>query len=394
MVLLGTVTSSSGYKGDWVPYQLKEVTVGRYFKGGSGQTQTVKELGGELGDGTSVWVEDQPELSVGTTYLLFLSYGEDGWLYVVGGPQGAMPVREGVAENAVAALKVTDSGLVPVQAEDVRATGFQNRTQAMVNEPTEMEIDCFNNGTRNGFYTFNVAFKGISGEAEGISSEQKVGSFVWRSQPTYSPFVEVFYHNFTLSGSYNVSVDGIPFGSVDVVDPEPRLSLSWVSFPSYSLPSDLTVDMPITIRVGPIRPDQAGEYRAIAVVSPRTDGIEPFYASYASYSADRDWFTFNFVVREPGNYTVTIWQGGERQLTSKLSVYPQISLSNSPADPSSAAQLAEAARRAAQQASSTQADQDSTSAQSGSAWSSPWLVLPIVAVLALTAWFVFRVARR
>ncbi len=395
-IALGKVTGSTNHADGGTAYQLREVAIERYYKGERGQTLIVKELGGDLGGGISEWVEDQPELSVGITYLLFLEEGGNGYSYVVGGPQGAMPVRDGVAEGLMATLRVTDSGLVPVQAESVIVTGFQNRTRAIVNMPAEMEIDCVNAGTMGGFWTFNVTFEGISGEAAGVISEQNVSEFVGMTGPDH-PFPAVFYHNFTAPGRYKVSVDGSRFGLVNVAGPSSQLSLSWADFSSEMIfMSDvLFEDVPITMYVGPIPSNQTGDYLAVAVISPLTEGIEPFYTSWSPYPRESNWFTFHFVVEEPGDYMVTVWQGGVKQLTQNMTVGAFSSTGGGVLlDPGTAAQAAEAAERTARQANSTQADRDSTPAQSGSARSSSWLVLSIVAVLALTEWFILRVVRR
>jgi hypothetical protein len=347
LILLGKVTGSTSHIGTdssigVIPYLLRNVTVEHYYKGDGPTSIEVKELGGSLGGGGSVWVEDQPELSIGTTYVLFLREGDDGFNYVFGGPQGALPVVDGVAKNFAYMLRVTDLGLIPFPAENVRVNDFQNRTYPIANDPAALEIH-FDEGVAPGYWTFHVAFAGISGEATGILSKQEVSDFIHGG-----PSFVLFDHNFTAPGDYTVAVDGVSLGTLNVQESRPQVTLSWAVFSSDMF----FVGDPITMRVGSIRSNQTGEYRAISVVTPRVGGVEPFYQSYATYSADSNWFTFHFDLKEAGNYTISVWQGGEKQLTREISVNLPPSTSVGPkarADTSAeAARAAEEAARAAQ----------------------------------------------
>ncbi len=123
-----------------------------------------------------------------------------------------------------------------------------------------------------------------------------------------------------------------------------QLSLRYIEF------SDdiFFVGEPITMRVGPIRSNQTGEYKAVAVVTPQIGGVEPSCESSASYSKDSNWFTFNFVLRETGNYTITIWQGGVKQLTREISVGSNTSTGGGATPNPEAARAAEEAARSPQ----------------------------------------------
>ena len=383
LILLGTVTGSTSQPGtestiDMVPYLLRNVTVERYYKGDGPKSIEVKELGGPLDGGGSVWVEDQPELSIGTTYVLFLRQGDDGLNYVFGGPQGALPVVDGVARNFAYILKVTESGLVPFPAEKVKVNGFQNRTYPIVNDPVELEIH-FDDGAVPGYWTFHVAFTGISGEATGVLSEQEVSDFIHGG-----PSFVLFDHNFTAPGSYTVTIDGVSLGTLDVQDPRPQVTLSWVEFSSGMF----FVGEPITMRVGAIRSNQTGEYRAISVVIPHLEGVEPFYQSYATYSADSNWFTFNFELKEAGNYSITVWQGGEKQLTREISVNPPPSTGGGPANPDTSVEAARAAEEAAR-AAQAQSESPGISPQIDLQW-----IITLLIIVAITAWFLNTIARR
>jgi hypothetical protein len=128
-----------------------------------------------------------------------------------------------------------------------------------------------------------------------------------------------------------------------------QLSLRYIEFP-YDI---FFVGEPITMRVGPIMSNQTGEYKAVAVVTPQIGGVESSYESFASYSKDSNWFTFNFVLREAGNYTIIIWQGGVKQLTREISVCNTTSTGGGATKPDTAvsilaAQTAEEAARSAQ----------------------------------------------
>jgi hypothetical protein len=290
----------------------------------------VKELGGDLGNGNSIWVEDQPELSVGTTYVLFLKADGYGNYYVYGGPEGGLAVVDGVASNSMYTLQVSDSGLIPVPASNVSVTGFHNETYPITNGPTTLEIKV-GGGTKFGYWTFHVTFDGVSGKAKGYVSEDTVSDFVYG----YGSYVS-FSHNFTVPGVYSVIVDGVSCGQLEVKPGGSQMHLTWAEFSS----EPLFVDEPITLRVGSIPSNVTGEYRAVAVVTPRLDEADPYLESYASYSRDSPWFTFNFLMREPGKYTVTIWQIGVKQLARKFMVVNSTSTGGGPLKPDSAASLA------------------------------------------------------
>ncbi len=231
----------------------------------------------------------------------------------------------------------TNSTAAARAAENVKVSGFQNRTYPIVNDPAEMEIR-LNDGATPGYWTFHVSFTGVSGDATGITSKQDVSDFILGG----TSFI-LFDHNFTAPGSYSVAIDEVSLGTMNVKDPRPQVTLSYVDFS----PEEFFGVGSITMRVGPIRSNQTGEYRAIAVITPRLEGVEPFYQSYASYSKDSNWFTFNFELKEVGNYTITVWQGGVKQLTRVISVYPPTSTGGGPANPDTSV---EAARTAAQAA--------------------------------------------
>jgi hypothetical protein len=311
IILLGRVTGSTSKQGsgEILPYQQKHVSVQHYYKGSGSQSLDVKVLGGD-----SMWVEDQPELSIGTTYVLFLWADGHGNYIVYGGPQGALVVSGGVATNFSYKLRVTDSELIPVPASGVSVSSAQNATYPMVHEPADF-ILYVGDVYEPGYWNFHVVFRGVSGLAMGLVSEQEVSDFVYSGSYNHVPFS----HNFTASGTYQVEVDGKVLGEVEVRPPNPQVTLSWAEFSD----TPLHVYEPFTMRVGSI-PNIAGEYRAFAVITPRKSGIEPFDWSYASYRSDSNWFTFHFDVREPGNYTVTIWQGGVMQLTKTMEVLPAL----------------------------------------------------------------------
>jgi len=381
LILLGTVTGTSqGISISTIgvlPCQNRHISVQRYYKGTGPENIDVRELGGSLGGGVDMWVEDQPELQVGATYVLFITM-YDGYYSVLSGPQGALRVEDGVASNFSYTLQVSDSGLTPLKAEGIFVTGVQNRTYPVAKDPADLEIH-IGEITEPGYWTFNTTFTGVSGEAAGRFEEQAVSYFIHAG-----PSFVVFSHNFTALGTYCVAVDGVDFGSVEVRPPQPQLILSWASFNDVWF----AVDEPVTLRVGSIPADMTGEYKAVAVVTPKTEGIEPFYLSYAMYSSDMDWFTFHFIFREAGNYTVSIWQGGVKQLTRSISVGPVTSTGVGVANPYASSEAAEAAEIAARGA------QDREDGGNVPAENIALALVTTLAFLAFSAYLFFRVVRK
>lgn len=117
VVLIGDVLNITTHQGDrGTIYRRVLVEVERYHKNPLNTSQVdIHVLGGVIGN-ISCWVEDQPELEVGETVLVFLAHHpEEHPLYkaegydVVGELQGKFTVAEGVAKNARVTLKLTDS---------------------------------------------------------------------------------------------------------------------------------------------------------------------------------------------------------------------------------------------------------------------------------------------
>ncbi|MGD0804430.1 MAG: hypothetical protein ABSA11_10205 [Candidatus Bathyarchaeia archaeon] len=164
-----------------------------------------------------------------------------------------------------------------------------------------------------------------------------------------------------------------------------QLSLRYIEFSS----DIFFVGEPITMRVGPIRSNQTGEYSATAVITPQIGGVEPFYESYALYSADSNWFTFNFVLGEAGNYLITVWQGGVKQLTREISVYPLSSTSTGggPANPDTSVEIARTAAEAAG-AAQAQSESPGISSQIDVQW-----VFILLIIVASSIWFLNTIVK-
>ena len=168
-----------------------------------------------------------------------------------------------------------------------------------------------------------------------------------------------------------------------------QLSLRYLEFssdPSF-------VGEPITMRVGPIWSNQTGVYSATAVITPQIGGVEALYESYASYSKDSNWFTFNFVLREEGNYTITVWQGGIKQLTREISVGSTTSTGGGAIKPNPEAMRAaeEAARAAGTQSGSSAQTQSEFSAIS-SQIDLRWIIILLI-IVAGSIWFLNTIVR-
>ncbi|MGD0805236.1 MAG: hypothetical protein ABSA11_14320 [Candidatus Bathyarchaeia archaeon] len=105
------------------------------------------------------------------------------------------------------------------------------------------------------------------------------------------------------TGSFPALTASKPVSNATEPSVQPQLSLSYVNFRD-----DIFIaGEPITMRVGPIRSNQTGVYSATAVITAQIGGVESSYESIVSYSRDSNWFTFNFVLGEAGNYSITVW---------------------------------------------------------------------------------------
>ena len=168
-----------------------------------------------------------------------------------------------------------------------------------------------------------------------------------------------------------------------------QLSLRYLEFssdPSF-------VGEPITMRVGPIWSNQTGVYSATAVITPQIGGVESLYESYASYSKDSNWFTFNFVLREAGNYTITVWQGGVKQVSREISVGSTTSTGGGAIKPNpEAMRAAEEAARVAGTQSGPSAQTRSESSSIPSQFNLQWVIVLLI-IVASSVWFLSTIVR-
>jgi len=192
---------------------------------------------------------------------------------------------------------------------------------------------------------------------------RSVGSKSRDGYPLFTLFTGTFAGKSDAAGNTTIGANGEPVpinprihsqGWVipsDTSTTHAQLSLKYIEF------SDdiFIVGEPIMVRVGPIWSNQTGEYKAVAVVTPQIGGAESSYVSNASYSRDSNWFAFNFVLRDVGNYTIAVCQGGVKQLTREISVGSSTSSGGGVAKPNPEAMRAaeEAARAAGTQSRSS-----------------------------------------
>lgn len=106
VVLMGTVSEIRAYpEPGGLVYRIVTMEAERYFKSPLNQSKFYIRIEGGFIGGSSVWVEDQPEINVGEKVLVFLEESDrtmDGnKIYCVSnGYQGKFTVKEGVAKSA------------------------------------------------------------------------------------------------------------------------------------------------------------------------------------------------------------------------------------------------------------------------------------------------------
>jgi len=296
-------------------YHLVRFAVERYYKGDGPQLIEIR-----LEGGPGMWTEDQPNLVVGASYLLFLR-ANNGFIEVYSGLGGAARIEGGVASNGQYAIRVTDSGFVKVPGSHVTPTGFRNNTDLIAHDLAWLVITYDNAGPTPGYWTFHVRFEGMSDEANGVVEYSEPSGFLLFPKEG----VFAFYHNFTASGRYRVSIDGKELCDIDVDVPHTQVPIVGIS-----TTAKLLSDKEITVKANAGKSTVTGELKTTLVVMPPS-GTSVYYSNYTKcYEGYPNEFDFRVVFPEGGDYALTVWQNGVKQLSTTVTVQQAINLGGPP----------------------------------------------------------------
>lgn len=312
LIVLGIVSSVKTVDG---VYQLKEFTVERYFKGDGAFQISIREEGGTLPDGSSLWVEDQPELGLRQRYLLFLRE-TGGTLRVYGGPQGAFSVEGSTAKGHSAYLAITGESLEFIWDPSIRLQKVYCNDAEVVNEPVRFMLEFQSNGGNGGHRLTTLMFRGISGEAAGTTMVKDVLGFA----PANDVGLVHSYQNFTLPGVYRLEVDGTFYCEFNVTSERPTP----FRFTNLTINSPITSGSDFQITLGvEIQDNTVREQRITAVIRPKTRGVDDYNVWYIDQERIIEGsYNISCLVHEPGSYTVSLWVGGVKVLTGSFEALP------------------------------------------------------------------------
>jgi len=327
-IVLGTVTGITHHGTlTGMIYRIVTLSVERFYKNPvDSENLLIRVEGGEIGD-RGVWVEDEPEFSLGERTLVFLAetdqtHDEETVYRVYGCVQGKFIV-EGDTAHAPGGLYLNISGLEfkPMPEGTVVLAELVIPGNRTVYEVIYGSIGFINTGGQGASRNVTVTYRGVQGPCEGYEN----GTTMWVGVGPggYTGFE--LRLNFTLPGVYVAFVDA---------DPATTFTIHEAGYMSggYGF-SDLTFDPPepmvgqmvnVSFRISTTM-DTPSEcyYRLKIRPTEIMEGSDnplsiPMMSSTSPGEATVNWY--NFHPDATGVYKVVVWHRGLRVLEETVTV--------------------------------------------------------------------------
>ena len=327
-VVLGTVTGTThhGMLSGMI-YRIVTLSVESFYKNPlDAETLFIRVEGGELGD-RGVWVEDQPEFSVGERALVFLAETdqthEGETVYRVYGLfQGKFTV-EGDVAHAPDGLYLNISGqeFQPMPEGNVVLAELVIPGNRTVYEVIYGSIGFINTGGQGASRNVTITYRGVQGPCEGYENGTTMGVGVGPGGYTGSEL----RLNFTLPGGYVAFVDAEPATTFTIHE-------AGYMNEGYGF-SDLTFDPPepvagqmvnVSFRVSTTMDTPSECIYMLKILPP--DAMDtwdnplsiPMMSSTSPGEAAVNWYSFH--PDATGAYRVVVWHRGLRVLDETITV--------------------------------------------------------------------------
>jgi len=327
-VVLGTVTGITHHGTlTGMIYRIVTLSVESFYKNPlDSENLFIRVEGGEIGS-MGVWVEDQPEFSVGERTLVFLAETdqthEGETVYRVYGLfQGKFTV-EGDVAHALGGLYLNISGLEfqPMPEGNVVLAELVIPGNRTVYEVIYGSIGFINTGGQGASRNVTVTYRGVQGPCEGYEN----GTTMWVGVGPGGYTGSELRLNFTLPGVYVASVDA---------EPATTFTIHEAGYMSecYSF-SDLTFDPPepmagqmvkVSFRVSTTMDTPSECIYRLKILPP--EGMDawdnplsiPMMSHTSPGEAAVNWY--NFHPNAEGVYNVVVWHRGLRVLEETVTV--------------------------------------------------------------------------
>ncbi|MBN2334393.1 hypothetical protein JXL21_02460 [Candidatus Bathyarchaeota archaeon] len=327
-VALGTVKGITAHAGErGMIYQIVSLRVERYIKNPVEEdTLFIRTEGGEIG-GSGVWVEDQPEFSVGERTLVFLvetdqTHGEQVVYRVYGLFQGKFTVR-GDTAHAPGGPYLNISGAEPLLMPEgnVVLAELVIPEDVTVYEVVYGRIGFTNTGGQSASRNVTLTFRGVEGPCEGYVNSTAmrvgVGPGGYKSRELQL--------NFTTPGVYEAAVDGETAATFTVYEAGYMSELYSFSGLTFDPPEpDVCQSVNVSLRVSTSLEEPSKCFYRFKVTQSEAAGeaMTQLSIPMVSYMVPGEealqWYVF--VPQAEGVYRVTVWYKGVRVLEDTLKV--------------------------------------------------------------------------
>jgi len=327
-IVLGTVTGIThhGMLSGMI-YRIVTLSVERFYKNPlDAETLFIRVEGGELGD-RGVWVEDQPEFSVGERALVFLAETdqthEGETVYRVYGLfQGKFTV-EGDVAHAPDGLYLNISGqeFQPMPEGNVVLAELVIPGNRTVYEVIYGSIGFINTGGQGASRNVTVTYRGVQGPCEGYEN----GTTMWVGVGPGGYTGSELRLNFTLPGGYVAFVDAEPATTFTIHEAGYMNEGYGFSDLSFEPPEPVAGQMVnVSFRVSTTMDTPSECIYRLKILPP--EGMDawdnplsiPMMSHTSPGEAAVNWY--NFHPNAEGVYKVVVWHRGLRVLEETVTV--------------------------------------------------------------------------
>ncbi len=327
-VAFGNVTGITTHPGDrGLIYRVVAIDVERYYKNPvNATTLYVRVEGGTIGD-RGVWVEDQPEFTVGERLLVFLALTDQTHLEqplyrVYGLIQGKFTVN---GDRAYAPggshLRISEDEITLMPEGSIELAELVIPANRTIYEIIYGRVGFTNPGGQGASGNVSITFTGVQGPYEGYMNT----TTFWIGVGPGGYTGRELRLNFTLPGLYTATVNGQHAANFTIHE------AGYMS-EGYSF-SGLTVEpeqpsagrlIKVTLTVSSTLKEETQCYYWMKIRQTEAQGepmnpLSIYMMSETSPDADAtNWY--EFYAETPGTYKVTVWHRGIRALQDTITV--------------------------------------------------------------------------
>ena len=327
-VALGNVTGITVHKEDrGMIYSVVTISVERYYKNPvNATTLYVRVEGGMIGD-QGVWVEDQPEFTLGERALVFLvptdqTHLEQPLYTVYGLFQGKFTVNGDTAYvPAGLNLQISEDEITLMPEGSIELAELVIPANRTIYEIIYGRVGFTNPGGQGASGNVSITFTGVQGPCEGYVNT----TTFWVGVGPGGYAGRELRLNFTLPGQYTATVNGEHTANFTIH--EAGYMSEGYRFSGLTVePSEPTAgqQIKVTLTVSTTLKEETQCYYWMKIRQTEAHGepmnpLSIYMMSETSPDADAtNWYEFQ--AETPGTYKVTVWHRGTRTLQDTITV--------------------------------------------------------------------------